>query len=96
MTETQYIELYDNPEDQLDAIRNIIQALDGQVLSQLGKGIVKSYKLDDGQVVIERVYGTIREITNARLYYQQEFNRIKQRIEGSITYHTPCKNKYYN
>ena len=89
-TESEFINLYEDPLQQLTQIRLIITALDAAVLSMAEKGAIKSYSLNDGQVTISRGYGSMKEITDSRLFYQQEFNRIAQKCEGRTTFLIPC------
>ena len=88
-TESEFINLYDDPQAKLDQIRAILDAMDTLMLELIGKGAVKSYMLNDGQVEIRRTYGSLKEINESRLMYEQMANRIIQNMEGRATFITP-------
>jgi len=90
MTESEYINLYPDPENQLVQVQTILAAFDTLTLDLIGKGAIKEYSLDDGQVMIKRSYGTLREISQSRLYYEQYGNRLIAQINGRATKLLPC------
>lgn len=88
-TETDFINLYDDPLAKLEQLRAIVDALDTLAPEIIAKGGIKSYTLDDRQVTISRNYSSMKEITAMRLSYTQEINRIIAGIEGRTTFITP-------
>lgn len=88
-SESAFINLYDDPIAKLKQIMAIVNALDELMLTQIGKGAIKSYTLDDRQVTISRSYGSVKELADSRLRYMQEAERIKQGCEGRISFITP-------
>lgn len=90
MTEYDYINLYVDPAAKLQQIRNILDAFDTLQLDLIEKGAIKEYSLNDGQVKISRSYGTLREINQSRLYYEQLANRLIEQIEGRSVRIIPC------
>lgn len=90
MTESEYILLYPDPEAQLVQVQAILAAYDTLALDLISKGAIKEYMLDDGQVRIQREYGSLKEISASRLYYEQFGNRLIAQIDGRTTKILPC------
>lgn len=90
MTESQYLEIYPDPEAKLIAVQAILTAYDQLVIDLLSKGAIKEYSLDDGQVRIQREYGSLKEIAASRLTYEQLANRLLSQMYGSGTKILPC------
>ena len=90
MTEYEYINLYIDPAAQLVQVQAILAAFDTLTLDLISKGAIKEYFLDDGQVVIKRSYGSLREIAESRLTYEQFGNRLIAQIEGRATKFLQC------
>ena len=89
-TESEFINLYEDPAAKLAQVRLILDALDTLQIELIGKGAVKEYTLDDGQVRISKTYGSIKEINQSRLYYEQLGNRLIEKAEGRSTRFIPC------
>lgn len=90
MTEGEFINIYEDPVEKLAQIRIILEAFDTLQLELLEKGAVKGYMLNDGQVQISRTYGSLKEINNSRLSYEQLANRLIEKIEGRNVRFVPC------
>ncbi len=90
MTESQYLEIYPDPAAKLIAVQAILTAYDTLVVDLITKGAIKEYMLDDGQVRIQREYGTLKEISESRLTYEQLANRLLAQMYGSTTKILPC------
>ena len=90
MTESQYLEIYPDPEAKLIAVQAILEAYDTLVLELISKGAVKGYMLDDGQVRIQREYGSLKEIEASRLAYEQLANRLLGQMYGRGHKIIPC------
>ena len=88
-TESEFINLYENPEAKLTQVRLILDAFDTLTTELLSKGAVKEYMLDDGQVRISRSYGSLRELQQSRLSYEQLAVRLIEQMEGRTTKFTP-------
>lgn len=89
-TESQYLELYPDPVDQLEKVQAILAALYDLELDLISKGGIKSYLLDDGQIRISREYSTLGELKTSRLYYEQLGNRLLAQLYGRQTKILPC------
>jgi len=85
-TETQFINLYEDPAAKLVQLRAIVDALDTLAPDIIAKGGIKSYTLDDRQVTISRNYSSLKEIAQMRLSYTQEINRIIASLEGRTSF----------
>jgi len=90
MTESAYLALYPDPEAKLIQVQAILDAYDLLVTDLISKGAIKDYTLNDGQVRIERSYGTLKEIADGRLAYEQLANRLLSQMEGRSTKIQPC------
>ena len=90
MTEYDYINIYTDPSAKLTQVRNILDAFDTLQLELIEKGAVKEYTLNDGQVKISREYGSLKEISDSRLSYEQLANRLIEKIEGRQVRILPC------
>ena len=88
-TESEFINIYDDPAAKLTQVRLILDALDTLTTQLISKGAVKEYMLDDGQVRISRSYGSLREIQLSRLSYEQLAVRLIEQAEGRTTKFTP-------
>ena len=89
-TESQYLEIYPDPAAKLIQVRLILEAYDTLLLTMISEGIVTEYLLDDGQVRIQRKFGSLNEINASRLTYEQLANRLKGQMEGHTTKFIPC------
>lgn len=92
MIVSEYIALYTDPQAQLVAVKEIIDALNSAVSTMVGGGNLSEYTLNDGQVNIKASYGSIKELTDAILFYKQEANRLLAQINGRVTRFVPCRN----
>lgn len=89
-TESEFINIYEDPAAKLAQVRLILDAFDTLQTELISKGNVKEYLLDDGQVRISRSYGSIKELNLSRLSYEQLANRLIEKIEGRSTRFIPC------
>jgi hypothetical protein len=89
-TESEFINLYDDPTAKLAQVRLILDALDTLQIELISKGMVKEYELNDGQVRIKKVYNSISDINKSRLAYEQLGNRLIEKTEGRLTRFIPC------
>ncbi len=90
MTETQFVQQYTDPVAQITAMQAIVTALDGLMATSIGAGGILQYKLDDGQVVINTQYNNYADILRARLYYNQEIQRLIAQVNGRNTVLKDC------
>jgi len=89
-TESEFINIYEDPAAKLAQVRLILDALDTLQVDLISKGAVKEYMLDDGQVRISKTYGSVKEINQSRLIYEQLANRLIEKAEGRSTRFIPC------
>lgn len=89
-SESEFINLYEDPAAKLAQIRLILDALDTLQIDLISKGMVKEYELNDGQVRISKTYNTIADINKSRLAYEQLGNRLIEKSEGRLTRFLPC------
>lgn len=89
-TESEFINIYTDPVAKLEQIRLILEALDAAQLDLIEKGAIKEYMLNDGQMKIQRSYGSLKELNDSRLAYEQLANRLIGKIEGRSTRFITC------
>jgi len=80
MTETIYIQSATSQLERLQRINNIIDALELQILENVGNEPITEYSLDDGQVKIRTVYRSIEAMTKAI----EQLEKIKYRLLNEL------------
>jgi hypothetical protein len=90
MTEEDHLLLYPDPAAKLVQVQAILDAYDLLVPVIITKGAIKEYSLDDGQIKIQREYGSLKEIAEGRLAYEQLANRLIAQMDGRTTKFLPC------
>ena len=90
MSESEYIDIYEDPRAKLDQVRTLLDAFDQLALDLVKDGMVKGYTLNDGQVNISTTYGSMRELNSSRLAYEQLANRLLAQINGRASKFYPC------
>ena len=83
MGEAEYISSATGIEERADRIAQIIIALENRQLTMVGNSDILSYKLNDGQTVIETVYRSPENLQKAIDSYERILNRLISRLNGT-------------
>lgn len=82
ITETIYIQGADNLYERLKRIDQIIDALELNLLENIGNSNIDEYSLDDGQVKIKTIYRSTKDISNAIDALEKQKQRLLNQLNG--------------